>query len=105
VSFAAIILCVASQRVIPKVRVYFFIESVRKLLDTPSYLRRGVPSCDTVWCCGRIPTFRRTIMSTSSWWTWTMWTSETLVSYHNAEDLHLTVTYIRLLMHWEISPE
>jgi hypothetical protein len=36
VSFAAITLCVASQRVIPKVRVYFAIDSVRKLLDTPS---------------------------------------------------------------------
>jgi hypothetical protein len=34
VSFASITLCVASQRVIPKVRVYFFIDSVRKLLDT-----------------------------------------------------------------------
>jgi hypothetical protein len=39
VSFAAIILCVASQRVIPKVSVYFVIDSVRKLLDTPSYKR------------------------------------------------------------------
>jgi hypothetical protein len=33
VSFAAITLCVASQRVF----VYFVIDSVRKLLDTPSY--------------------------------------------------------------------
>jgi hypothetical protein len=38
VSFAAISLCVASQRVIPKVSVYFVIDSVRKLLDTPSYV-------------------------------------------------------------------
>jgi hypothetical protein len=37
VSFAAITLCVASQRVIPKVSVYFVIDSVRKLLDTPLY--------------------------------------------------------------------
>jgi hypothetical protein len=37
VSFAAITLCVASERVIPKVSVYFFIDSVRKFLDTPSY--------------------------------------------------------------------
>jgi hypothetical protein len=37
-SFAAITLCVASQRVVPKVSVYFVIDSVRKLLDTPSYL-------------------------------------------------------------------
>jgi hypothetical protein len=37
VIFAAIILCVASQRGIPKVNVYFVIDSVRKLLDTPPY--------------------------------------------------------------------
>jgi hypothetical protein len=36
VSFAAITLCVASQRVFIVVRVYFVIDSVRKLLDTPS---------------------------------------------------------------------
>jgi hypothetical protein len=36
VSFAAITLCVASQRVFITV-VYFVIDSVRKLLDTPSY--------------------------------------------------------------------
>jgi len=35
VSFAAITLCVASQRVFV---VYFVVESVRKLLDTPSYV-------------------------------------------------------------------
>jgi hypothetical protein len=35
VSFAAITLCVASQRVFV---VYFVIDSVRKLLDTPSYI-------------------------------------------------------------------
>jgi hypothetical protein len=39
VSFAAVTLCVASQRVfIVVVIVYFVIDSVRKLLDTPSYL-------------------------------------------------------------------
>jgi hypothetical protein len=38
VSFATIILCVASQRVfVVVVVVYFVIDSVRKLLDTPSY--------------------------------------------------------------------
>jgi hypothetical protein len=38
VSFAAITLCVSSQRVcIIIVVVYFVIDSVRKLLDTPSY--------------------------------------------------------------------
>jgi hypothetical protein len=38
VSFAAITLCVASQRVF--IVVYFVIDSVRKLLDTPSYSPR-----------------------------------------------------------------
>jgi hypothetical protein len=37
VSFAAITLCVASQRVLIVVSVYFVIDSVRKLLDTLSY--------------------------------------------------------------------
>jgi hypothetical protein len=36
VSFAAVTLCVASQRVFIVV-VYFVIDSVPKLLDTPSY--------------------------------------------------------------------
>jgi hypothetical protein len=38
VSFAAISLCVASQRVFIVVSVYFVIDSVRKLLNTPSYI-------------------------------------------------------------------
>jgi hypothetical protein len=38
VSFAAITLCVTSQQVLTVVNVYFVIDSVRKLLDTPSYL-------------------------------------------------------------------
>jgi hypothetical protein len=38
VSFAAITLCIASQRVFIVERVYFFIDSVRELLDTPSYV-------------------------------------------------------------------
>jgi hypothetical protein len=37
VSFSAIALCVVSQRVFIFV-VYFVIDSVRKLLDTPSYV-------------------------------------------------------------------
>jgi hypothetical protein len=37
VSFVAITLCVASQLVFIVVSVYFVIDSVRKLLDTPSY--------------------------------------------------------------------
>jgi hypothetical protein len=41
VSLAAISLCTASQRVliVVVVVVYFVIDSVRKLLDTPSYSR------------------------------------------------------------------
>jgi hypothetical protein len=37
VSFAVVILCVASQRVFTVVSVYFVVDSVRKLLDTSSY--------------------------------------------------------------------
>jgi len=37
VSFAAITLCVASKRVFIVVVVYFVVDSVRKLLDTPLY--------------------------------------------------------------------
>jgi hypothetical protein len=37
VNFAAITLCVASERVIPKVSIYFVINLVWKLLNTPSY--------------------------------------------------------------------
>jgi hypothetical protein len=36
VSFAAKILCVASQRMFIIIVVYFIIDSVQKLLDTPS---------------------------------------------------------------------
>jgi hypothetical protein len=42
VSFAAITICVASQRVFIVLLVYFIIESVRKLLDTPSYFQWNV---------------------------------------------------------------
>jgi hypothetical protein len=45
VSSAAIILCVASQRVFV-VLVYFVIDSVRKLLDIPSY--RNLKSNNTI---------------------------------------------------------
>jgi hypothetical protein len=48
VSFAAITLCVASQRVFIVIAVYFVIELVRKLLDTPSdvsKLTSGFCSC------------------------------------------------------------
>jgi hypothetical protein len=39
VSFAAVTLFVASQRVFIVVGVYFVIDSVRKLLGTPSYTK------------------------------------------------------------------
>jgi hypothetical protein len=38
VSFATMTLCVTSQRVFIFVSIYFIIDSVRKLLDTPSYI-------------------------------------------------------------------
>jgi hypothetical protein len=42
VNFVAITLCVASQRIIRKVGVYFIMDSVRKRLDTPSYSKYAV---------------------------------------------------------------
>jgi hypothetical protein len=52
VSFAAITICVASQQVfvvvvvVVVIVVYFVIDSVLKLLDTPSYsLFEGLTSC------------------------------------------------------------
>jgi hypothetical protein len=42
VSSVAITFCVASQRVIPKVSVYFVIDSVRKLSDKLSYIAEEV---------------------------------------------------------------
>jgi hypothetical protein len=51
VSSVAITLCVAPQRVIPKISVYFVIDSVRKLLNTPSYKSINSPAvlykCET----------------------------------------------------------
>jgi hypothetical protein len=46
VSFAAITLCVASQRVFIVVRVYFVVDSIRKLLDTPSYIVEQGEDCE-----------------------------------------------------------
>jgi hypothetical protein len=45
VNFAAITLCVASQRVFTLVSIYFVIESVRKLLDTSSHNGYGQVKC------------------------------------------------------------
>jgi hypothetical protein len=52
VSFAAITLCVASQRVFTV--VYFVMDSVRKLLDTPSYLLIITSEVDKVKFGGRV---------------------------------------------------
>jgi len=41
VSFAAITLCVASRREFIIISVYFFIDSVWKLWDAPSYVGSG----------------------------------------------------------------
>jgi hypothetical protein len=60
VSFAAITLCVASQRVfvvVVVVVVYFFIDSIRKLLDIPSYM---------VDETGQIPPFERSVGRTKT---------------------------------------
>jgi hypothetical protein len=47
VSFATITLCVASERIIPKVSLYFVVDSVRKRLDTSThvglFLQRSIP--------------------------------------------------------------
>jgi hypothetical protein len=50
VSFAAITLCVATQRVFIIVVVYFVIDSVRRLLDTPSYSAELSPCPQSVGC-------------------------------------------------------
>jgi uncharacterized membrane protein len=42
-SFAAMTLCVASQRVFIIVVIYFVIDSVRKLLNTSSYDKSVLP--------------------------------------------------------------
>jgi hypothetical protein len=54
VSFAAITLCVASQRVFIVVIVYFVTTQVRKLLDTPSYVMQVMHGAGHFW---------------TSWWT------------------------------------
>jgi len=57
VNFTPITICVASQRVLIVVSVYFVIESVRKLLDTPSYVAQmGFVTFSSTWkysCAGR----------------------------------------------------
>jgi hypothetical protein len=46
VSFVPITLCVASQRVFVVVSLYFVIDSIRKLLDKPSYVSVRVCCAD-----------------------------------------------------------
>jgi hypothetical protein len=62
VSFAAITLCVASQRILIVVSVYFVIDSVPKLLNTPSFFNflqrllttqvKNGNKCNTKACTG-----------------------------------------------------
>jgi hypothetical protein len=51
VSFAAITLCVASQRMFIVVSVYFVVDSFRKLMDTPSYICICVYVCMGIYEC------------------------------------------------------
>jgi hypothetical protein len=51
VNFVAIILCVASQRVLFIVVVYFVVDSVRKLLDIPSYDLGRFRFCARIFEC------------------------------------------------------
>jgi hypothetical protein len=70
VSFAAITLCVASQRVFIVVSVYFVIDSVRKLLDTPSYNspHSQLSQCSRSFAYFQYPMlFFRRVGSTGEW--------------------------------------
>jgi hypothetical protein len=75
VSFAAITLCVASQRVVPKISLYFVIAPVRKVLDTPSYdgfeiwrlaaniLNKQLRTADKVWSFSLVISRRTNLFS------------------------------------------
>jgi hypothetical protein len=52
VGFAAITLCVASQRVF--IVVYFVIDSALKLLDTPSYIASLCQSARPKYCLNKV---------------------------------------------------
>jgi hypothetical protein len=83
VSFASITLCVASQQVFIVVTVYFIIDSVRKLFDTPSYsVLRPVFKFLVKICVvtpnGVVVGYQHSRLKMEA-----AWTSETLVSYHN----------------------
>jgi len=62
--FAAITLCVASQRVFVVVVVYFVIDSVRKLLDTRLY---GNGSMSTLHCPFRRWLWGRNRLEPNAW--------------------------------------
>jgi hypothetical protein len=66
VSFTAINRCLASQRSMPKVSIYFFIDPVLKLLDTPSYysphIIRVLKSMTMRWTVGVVT--MRTVRNT-----------------------------------------
>jgi hypothetical protein len=84
VSFAAITLCVASERVFIAV-IHFFIESVRELSVTPSYnistkhliKKAAFVEAEYTLLCSLKPIFGHCSKMGAAW------TSEKLVSYHN----------------------
>jgi hypothetical protein len=79
VSFVAITLCVASQRVFIVVSIYFVIYSVRKLLDTPSETRMGLYLVLYFLSYIRV---HFQVPFISPWITEATRSPETLVSYH-----------------------
>jgi hypothetical protein len=104
VSFAAITLCVAPQQVFTVVSVHFIMDSVRKLLDTPSYywisvqrLMKTTKTCqcipipgpDTNWFITRL-THHRVTTTTNSL------TDSTKVAYgieFNFQNMLRMITY------------
>jgi hypothetical protein len=56
---------------------------------------RGLPGCDTVWCCGRIPTFRRSMLTPSSEWSeggdnMYLWNAGILPQHHTVSQPRIT---------------
>jgi len=67
VIYTAIALCVASQWVFIVVSLYFFIDWVRKLLDTPSYTSNEVSRVSRLWCFKLRTSRSVTTQKTSTW--------------------------------------